>query len=61
MSANAPKGPSPRLKPPTNVTTAQKQQKTITINPPNKPSKIITIPTKLNNQIAKQQSSPGTS
>ncbi|KAL4104518.1 hypothetical protein QTP88_019813 [Uroleucon formosanum] len=60
MSASRPKGLSPMLKPPTIGATAQKQQKNITIKPPNKPSKIITTPTKLNNQIAKQQSSPGT-
>ncbi|CAI6350579.1 unnamed protein product [Macrosiphum euphorbiae] len=61
MSANPPKGSSPRLKPPTIGATAQKQKKNINIKPPSKPSKIITTPTKLNNQIAKQQSSPGTS
>jgi len=61
MSASPPKGLSPRLKPPTTGATAQKQQKNITIKPQSKPTKIITTPTKLNNQIAKQQSGPGTS
>lgn len=61
MPPNPPIGTSPRSKPSTIGITAQKHQKNITIKPPSKPTKIITSPTKLNNQIAKQLSSPSTS